>query len=216
MVVQAAAADDVFESNPLQARAALRRTEEAGRQALAELRGFLRTVRADGGADEAALQPTLADVPRLTETMNQAGPAVTLLREGDGQVPPGVQVGVYRIVQEALTNTLRHARASSAQVLLDIDETQVRVRITDGGRGGAGPGRWSWTGGHARAGHAARRHAVFRTPGTPPASRWTPGFRSGRDHDRQGADRRRPGAGALRLPDNPRGPRRPRGGGRGG
>ncbi|QNT97603.1 sensor histidine kinase [Streptomyces griseofuscus] len=148
MVVQAAAADDVFESNPQQARAALRRTEEAGRQALAELRGFLRTVRADGGANEAALQPTLDDVPRLTETMNQAGLAVTLLREGDGQVPPGV----YRIVQEALTNTLRHARASSAQVLLDIDETQVRVRITDDGRGGA-PGRG---GGHGLVGMRER------------------------------------------------------------
>ncbi|MFI1601300.1 histidine kinase [Streptomyces griseofuscus] len=127
MVVQAAAADDVFESNPQQARAALRRTEEAGRQALAELRGFLRTVRADGGADEAALQPTLDDVPRLTETMNQAGLAVTLLR-------------------------VRHARASSAQVLLDIDETQVRVRITDDGRGGA-PGRG---GGHGLVGMRER------------------------------------------------------------
>ncbi|MEU1659746.1 histidine kinase [Streptomyces griseofuscus] len=127
MVVQAAAADDVFESNPQQARAALRRTEEAGRQALAELRGFLRTVRADGGADEAALQPTLDDVPRLTETMNQAGLAVTLLR-------------------------VRHARASSAQVLLDIDETQVRVRITDDGRGGA-PGQG---GGHGLVGMRER------------------------------------------------------------
>jgi signal transduction histidine kinase len=138
MVVQAAAADDVFESNPQEARAALRRTEEAGRAALAELRGFLRAVRADAEADHPlGAQPTLADLPRLAETMNQAGLAVTLLREGEGEVPPGVQVGAYRIVQEALTNTLRHARASSAQVLLRIDGAQVRVRIRDDGRGGA-------------------------------------------------------------------------------
>jgi signal transduction histidine kinase len=164
MVVQAAAADDVFDSNPQQARQALRRTEEAGRQALAELRGFLRTVRADADASSHAYphaaseadadgigpQPTLADVPRLTETMNQAGLVVTLLRDGDGEVPAGVQVGAYRIVQEALTNTLRHARASSAEVLLRIDESHVRVRVRDDGRGGA-PGRGGVLGG----GHGA-------------------------------------------------------------
>jgi signal transduction histidine kinase len=135
MVVQAAAADDVFESNPERAREALRRTEEAGRQALAELRSFLRTVRADAEADDVAPQPTLADVRRLTETMGETGLAVTLLREGDGDVPLGVQVSVYRIVQEALTNTLRHARASAAEVLVRVDRSEVRVRIRDDGRG---------------------------------------------------------------------------------
>jgi len=157
MVVQAAAADDVFETNTQQARQALRRTEEAGRQALAELRGFLRTVRADSDADSPAQeigpQPTLADVPRLTETMGQAGVAVTLVREGDGEVPAGVQVGAYRIVQEALTNTLRHARASSAEVLLRIDDSQVRVRVRDDGRGGDASGRG---GGHGLVGMRER------------------------------------------------------------
>jgi signal transduction histidine kinase len=147
MVVQAAAADDVFESNPAQARAAVRRTEEAGRQALAELRGFLRTVREDADPDDPGPQPTLADVPRLAEMMGGTGLAVTLLREGDAEVPPGVQVGAYRIVQEALTNTLRHARASSAEVVLRVDESEVRVRIRDDGRG-VPPGR----GGQGRGG----------------------------------------------------------------
>jgi signal transduction histidine kinase len=135
MVVQAAAADDVFESNPEKAREALRRTEEAGRQALAELRGFLRTVRADSEADDPGPQPTLADMRRLTETMSETGLAVTLLREGNGEVPMGVQAGAYRIVQEALTNTLRHARASSAEVLVRVDESEVLVRARDDGRG---------------------------------------------------------------------------------
>jgi signal transduction histidine kinase len=135
MVVQAAAADDVWESSPEKAREALRRTEEAGRQALAELRGFLRTVREDGD-DAAAPQPTLDDVERLAATMGDSGLRVTLRREGEGDVPLGVQVGVYRIVQEALTNTLRHARASEADVLLQIDDAEVRVRVWDNGTGG--------------------------------------------------------------------------------
>ena len=135
MVIQAAAADDVFESNPAKAREALRRTEEAGRLALVELRGFLRTVRADSEEDDAGPRPTLADVPHLAERVGETGLAVTVLREGDAEVPPGVQVGAYRIVQEALTNTLRHARASSAEVLVQVDETLVHVRIRDDGRG---------------------------------------------------------------------------------
>jgi len=135
MVVQAAAADDVWESNPAQARAAVRRTEEAGRQALAELRGFLRTVREDND-DDVAPQPTLDDVERLAATMSDSGLRVTLRREGAGEVPLGVQVGAYRIVQEALTNTLRHARASEAEVLVRIDDSEVRVRVRDNGTGG--------------------------------------------------------------------------------
>jgi signal transduction histidine kinase len=79
-----------------------------------------------------------------------------------------VQVGAYRIVQEALTNTLRHARASSAEVLVRVDESQVRVRITDDGRGAA-PGRG---GGHGLIGMRERAsllggtlHAGPRTGG---------------------------------------------------
>jgi len=136
MVVQMAAADDVFESNPGKAREAVRRAEEAGREALAELRGFLHTVRADSAAEEDfGPQPTLADLPRLIETMGETAPAVTLLREGAGEAPLGVQVSAYRIVQEALTNTLRHARASTVEVLVRVDESEVWVRIRDDGRG---------------------------------------------------------------------------------
>ncbi|MGC4747380.1 sensor histidine kinase [Micromonospora sp. DT201] len=141
MVVQAAAADDVFDANPQQAREALRRTEQAGRQALTELRWFMRTVRADADADsegsgEAGPQPTLADVERLAGTMGETGLRVTVRHEGRGEVPLGVQLSAYRIVQEALTNTLRHARASQAEVLLQICESEVYVRIRDDGTSG--------------------------------------------------------------------------------
>ncbi|MFG1925074.1 sensor histidine kinase [Cryptosporangium sp. NPDC048952] len=138
MVVQAAAADDVFEHDPQQARAALQRTEQAGREALAELRWFLRSVRADD--DETGPQPTLADVDRLAGTMGEAGLRVSVTREGDADVPSSVQLSAYRIVQEALTNTLRHAAASHAEVLVQVSEAEVCVRVRDDGTGGQ-PGK---------------------------------------------------------------------------
>ncbi|GAA3455586.1 sensor histidine kinase [Dactylosporangium matsuzakiense] len=140
MVVQAAAADDVFDINPAKAREALRRTEEAGRQALAELRWFLRTVREDGDGDGGP-QPTLADLERLGQSVSAAGLPVDLVREGDGDVPSAVQLGVYRIVQEALTNALRHAPGSRAAVLVRVGGGTVLVRVRDFGGSGPSPGK---------------------------------------------------------------------------
>jgi signal transduction histidine kinase len=135
MVVQAAAADDVFEVDPQRSRQAVRRTERAGRQALAELRWFLRTVRADGEAVGGPM-PTMADVDRLADTVREAGLPVTVRREGSADVPAGVQLCAYRIVQEALTNALRHAHAGRAEVLLRITDAEVCVTVRDDGRGG--------------------------------------------------------------------------------
>ncbi|MEV6638194.1 histidine kinase [Actinoplanes sp. NPDC051470] len=145
MVVQAAAADDIFDLDPVRAREGLRRTEQAGREALAELRHFLRTVRGDedkgdedgdGAADEP--QPRLSDLDRLAATMRESGLDVSVVWEGDGAVPAGVQVGAYRIVREALTNTLRHAGASRAEVLVRVAGDEVMVRVRDDGAGGGG------------------------------------------------------------------------------
>ncbi|WP_426512323.1 sensor histidine kinase [Dactylosporangium sp. McL0621] len=138
MVVQAAAADDVFDVNPAKAREALRRTEETGRQALAELRWFLRTVRESDG-DESGPQPSLDDLERLAESVRGAGLAVEVVREGEGAVPMAVQLGAYRIVQEALTNALRHAQGSKATVHVRIDDGALVVHVQDDGRGGASP-----------------------------------------------------------------------------
>jgi signal transduction histidine kinase len=138
MVVQAAAADDVFDLNPAQAREAIRRTEAAGREALAELRTFLRTVR--GVPHDAPPQPTLAGLGRLTETLTGTGLTVTLRRDGDAEPPAGVQLGAYRIVQEALTNTLRHSGARKADVLVRVTDVAVEVEVRDDGAGGAGGG----------------------------------------------------------------------------
>ena len=155
MVVQAAAADDVFDTDPGKARQALRRTERAGRDALAELRWFLRSVREESEESEegeqAGPQPTLADVDRLAGTMGDAGLPVAVHREGGGGVPLGVQLSAYRIIQEALTNTLRHAGAAHAEVLLRVGAAEVFVRIRDDGTGGAATGA-----GHGLAGMRER------------------------------------------------------------
>lgn len=137
MVVQAAAADDVFDLDPAKARQALRRTESAGRQALAELRWFLRTVRSEADGDDGP-QPVLADLDRLADTIRQAGLGVRVDWEGGvEEVPPGVQLCAFRIVQEALTNSLRHAHASSARVRVRIVDGAVDIEVGDDGRGGA-------------------------------------------------------------------------------
>jgi signal transduction histidine kinase len=115
IVVQAAAADDVFDERPDQARAALRSIESAGRDALGELRRLLGAVQP--GHDPAGPQPGLDRLGELIEPLRAAGLEVELRREGAdaGALPAGVELSAYRIVQEALTNTLRHAGATRAQ-----------------------------------------------------------------------------------------------------
>ncbi|MFG1609621.1 sensor histidine kinase [Actinoplanes sp. NPDC049265] len=140
MVVQAAAADDVWDIDAAKAREGLRRTEQAGREALAELRFFLRTVRGEDDVP-AEPQPALSGLDGLAATMAGSGLPVSVRREGGGEVAPGTQLSVYRIVQEALTNTLRHARASRAEVLVRIESGEILVRVRDDGSGGGPPGR---------------------------------------------------------------------------
>lgn len=119
IVVQAAAAEDVFDERPDQARAALRSIESAGRDALAELRRLLAVVRPGAAGESPHPQPGLDRLGELAEPLRAAGLEVELRRddaEATGALPAGVDLSAYRIVQEALTNTLRHAGASRAQV----------------------------------------------------------------------------------------------------
>jgi signal transduction histidine kinase len=142
IVVQAAAADDVFDERPDQARAALRSIEHAGRDALGELRRLLGAVQA---ADPGGPQPGLDRLDELAEPLRAGGLDVVVRREGEpAPLPAGVDVSAYRIVQEALTNTLRHARATSAEVTLRFAEDAVEVDVRDDGRAagdGQGGGR---------------------------------------------------------------------------
>jgi signal transduction histidine kinase len=116
IVVQTAAADDVFDTRPDQARAALRSIERAGRDPLGELRRLLSAVRPGVGAEPTGPQPGLDRIEELVEPLRTSGLSVTVRQEGPAtSLPAGVDLSAYRIVQEALTNTLRHARASRAE-----------------------------------------------------------------------------------------------------
>jgi signal transduction histidine kinase len=132
IVVQAAAADDVFDERPDQARAALRSIESAGREALAELRLLLGAVRPDG--ESTRPQPGLDRLDELAEQLRAAGLEVVLQREGEGPLPPGIELSAYRIAQEALTNTLRHAGASRAEVTVCTGDGTIELDVVDDGR----------------------------------------------------------------------------------
>jgi signal transduction histidine kinase len=144
MTVQAAAAGDVFETQPGRAREALDSIESTGREALTELRRLLGTVRSGDGSSALAPQPGLAGLGALVEQVRAAGLAVELTIEGDPhELPASVDLSAYRIVQEALTNTLKHARASKASVLVRYGADALDLEIVDDGRGptAEGPGR---------------------------------------------------------------------------
>jgi signal transduction histidine kinase len=139
IVVQAAAADDVFEQRPDQARAALRSIEAAGRDALGELRRLLAAVgpSAEGGSPRP--QPGLDRLGELVAPLRATGLEVTVRREdaAAGALPAGVDRCAYRIVQEALTNTLRHSGASRAEVTVRATPEALEVEVVDDGRRGA-------------------------------------------------------------------------------
>jgi signal transduction histidine kinase len=139
IVVQAAAADDVFDTRPDQARAALRSIEQAGRDALGELRRLLGAVRPDDTPTRP--QPGLARLEELAEPLRAGGLAVVVRREGEATaVPAGIDVSAYRIVQEALTNTLRHARATRAEVTVRHHPGAIELDVRDDGRAPPGDG----------------------------------------------------------------------------
>jgi signal transduction histidine kinase len=143
IVVQASAADDVFDERPDQARIALRSIESAGRDALAELRRLLAVVRPGAEGEPAHPQPGLDQLGELAAPLRAAGLDVALRREDAehaGPLPAGVDLSAYRIVQEALTNTLRHAGASRAEVTVRSGPGMLELDVLDDGHGGLEPG----------------------------------------------------------------------------
>ena len=136
MVVQAAAGYDVFETHPERAREALQAVEETGRRALGELRKLL-DVSDDG--ERTSPQPGLARVDELAARVRTAGLEVSLTFEGTPRaVPEAVDLSAYRIVQEALTNTLKHAHASRAEVHVRYETDVLEVEVSDDGIGPTG------------------------------------------------------------------------------
>jgi signal transduction histidine kinase len=136
MTVQAAAARDVFDSQPSRAGEALASIESTGREALTELRRLLGAVRIGDGS--LSPLPGLARLEELIAQVRKAGLKVELNVEGEPhELPAGIDLSAYRIVQEALTNTLKHAQASNATVLVKYVGDAVEVEVIDDGRGPA-------------------------------------------------------------------------------
>ena len=142
IVIQAAAAEDVFETSPDRARQALRSIGSAGRQALAELRRVLETVRPQTGENAGfAPQPGLARLGELLAQVRATGLNVTARIDGaPADLPASLDLSAYRIVQEALTNTLKHARADTAQVNVRYHPTELILEVLDDGRPAAPAG----------------------------------------------------------------------------
>ncbi|WP_211765637.1 sensor histidine kinase [Kutzneria sp. CA-103260] len=126
IAVKAGVANHVPESAP----DAMRVIESTSRDALAEMRRMLGVLRAEEPLRPA---PGLAELAELADMAREMGVEVSVDVRG-GPLPDGVDLAVYRIVQEALTNVVKHAAPTSCQVLVDVTETEVRVDIADQGR----------------------------------------------------------------------------------
>jgi signal transduction histidine kinase len=135
IIVQATAADAVFASDPDDAQRAVRTIGTTARQALDELRRVLGVVRTgEERSPNFPPQPSLARLDELLEQVRAAGLAVELETSGEPrELTSALELSVYRIVQEALTNTLRHGDAKRATVALRFDAEAVDVEIIDDG-----------------------------------------------------------------------------------
>ena len=143
IVVQAGAADDAFDRDPGAARSSIRAVDESARSALADLRRVLGLLHDDGPDYEP--QAGLERLDRLIESVRATGLAVSLEIEGlQRPLPPSVEMSAYRIVQEALTNSLKHAKAEQVRIRIRYSDT-LEVDVRDDGRGAANgaatPGR---------------------------------------------------------------------------
>jgi signal transduction histidine kinase len=139
MVVQAGAAEQVVARTPERAVTALQAIAETGRDALVDLRRLLGLLRQGEMPAALAPRPGVADLDTLIGQVRDAGLPVSMAVEGTGgPLPPGVDLTVYRVVQEALTNTLKHAGPAHARVALRYRPDAVQVTVTDTGCGGDG------------------------------------------------------------------------------
>ena len=171
--VQAGAAADVLDESPAEARSSLRAIRDESRRAVAELKvtvGLLREGSRDAPRSPA---PGLSELSRLTDMASRAGVDVRTSVTGPSRpLPRSVDVTAYRIVQESLTNVVRHAQASSATVALRYGADSLEVLVEDDGRG---PDAAPDDGGHGLIGMRERTAALGGTLEAGPTARG--GFR---------------------------------------
>jgi signal transduction histidine kinase len=132
------------ESDPDDAARSLAEAERLGRESLAEVRQVVGLLRADGGdagLDRTLPQPGASGVPSLVERFQAAGADVTLTVDGDaGRLPATVGLAVYRILQEALTNVVRHAPGAPTSARLVVSERDATLTVNSLGKPGTGTG----------------------------------------------------------------------------
>ncbi|BCJ38343.1 hypothetical protein Athai_58460 [Actinocatenispora thailandica] len=139
IAIQAGVGARVIDSQPAEARNSLTAIEATSRDTLAGLRRMLGSLRQSDlqeGAAPLGPAPGLAEVGTLVDRAEQAGVRVALVRTGDTDLPPDVDLAAYRIVQEAVTNVIRHAGTDRCRIELSATDTEVRIVVTDDGTGG--------------------------------------------------------------------------------
>jgi signal transduction histidine kinase len=161
ITVQAGSGVDVFEERPDRARAALEAIRGLSREAMSELRATIGPLRRGPEAGPERVRARgLAALDEVIETIQRAGVAVELVRDdATPSLPASVDLTAYRIVQESMTNVVRHAEARHASVLISHRPGGITVEVRDDGRGPNG----RITPGHGITGMAERVHALGGT-----------------------------------------------------
>jgi signal transduction histidine kinase len=156
MVLQAGAAEQVLETSPEKAREALRSIRLTGQEAVDEMARLLGLIR-DERSPGLSPQPRLADVDTLVHTARATGLEVELSVEGEPHaLPAAVELSAFRVVQEGITNALKHSGAERAQVAIRYREQELEVEVADDGTGSPD----GYGGGYGLAG-LRERVAVF-------------------------------------------------------
>jgi signal transduction histidine kinase len=136
MVLQAGAAEQVLAASPDRARESLVTIQDTGREAIVELRRMLGLLRDPVAGAALAPQPGVGRLDALVDQVRAAGLPVELTVEGEPRrLPPGIDRSAYRIVQEGLTNTLKHAGPAHASVRVRYGDRTLELEVLDDGRG---------------------------------------------------------------------------------
>jgi signal transduction histidine kinase len=138
MIVQAGAARTVVDRDPAAAREAIAHVEETGRAGLAEMRRLIGVLTDADEAASTAPMPGLAELDPLLDTVRAAGLPVEVVRTGTSrELPAGADLAAYRVIQESLTNALKHAGPANARVSMDFAADRLTIEVADDGRGPA-------------------------------------------------------------------------------
>ncbi|GAA5190139.1 hypothetical protein GCM10023322_44560 [Rugosimonospora acidiphila] len=155
IAVQAGLARYVLTSDPPTAERALRAVAEMSSDGLAEVRRLVTVLRPERDSDESRDRdtPGVDELPAMIERVGLTGVAIEFSVSGRTRsLPAGVGLCVYRVVQESLTNAIKHARGARVDVLLSYEDDRVRVRIANDGRGGPHPRSSTMAGPDGQAG----------------------------------------------------------------